>query len=282
MNFRETMHSRTGVVDAHTHGTLVNEPVRLALMDAILSALLQTRQSELAALVMKETSNVVSAGPFQGLQMSRTGELVEGDRTSKLLGVYEQELHLYIDHFRQKHYDAIVVTGFADGYYAVGLSRIFPSTPVFVFNPDESARQACSAAVELNNRKATVHVGRECTVQAIGEIAGRYRNLLCVLHHDRSPLDLLPDVLVSSLLATTDMIVDCNGNGGIAAALRNRVIHSHFFVEVLAAGRNPNTFPFLSQLSELDRWLTMWERKPGQARWAVCESKDARRLVNRA
>lgn len=78
----------------------------------------------------------VLSGPFK--------EMVYLDRSSgssffpKIIGSYEFELHGLLEMIKNRDYKQIYDIGCAEGYYAVGLSRMFKESEVFAFdlNPE--------------------------------------------------------------------------------------------------------------------------------------------------
>ena len=91
----------------------------------------------------------VLAGPFQGLaypQLDSAGSTL----LPKLLGTYESELHPVIRSLTGLKFSVIVDIGCAEGYYAVGLSRLFPTAKVFAYDISPKARDLCAAMAQVN------------------------------------------------------------------------------------------------------------------------------------
>lgn len=72
------------------------------------------------------------------------------DIVSKLLGTYEQELHPFLQKSRSTRYDCVADVGCAEGYYAVGLGRLYGRTRVFAYDISEESLEACRENAALN------------------------------------------------------------------------------------------------------------------------------------
>jgi len=105
------------------------------------------RNQELARDFFEEL--IVKTGPFKGLEYVQV-ESVCSAILPKLAGTYEAELHGFFKHVSESSYEAIVDVGCAEGYYAVGLSRLLPDTPVFAFDLSAKARRLCKEMAAKN------------------------------------------------------------------------------------------------------------------------------------
>jgi hypothetical protein len=100
-----------------------------------------------AALVARLGRQVVD-GPFAGLQLS---PLTLRDHIGPyLLGTYEHELHPTWRALERVPFSAIVDVGSRFGFYAVGLARRYPRTPVTAVDPDRWARAATRQMAAAN------------------------------------------------------------------------------------------------------------------------------------
>jgi 2-polyprenyl-3-methyl-5-hydroxy-6-metoxy-1,4-benzoquinol methylase len=91
---------------------------------------------------------IVQDGPFAGMNFPLMP--ADGCVMPKLLGSYEEELHPFFNRFAGTDYDLIIDIGCAEGYYAVGLARLFERARVLAYDIDANARQRCSELARLN------------------------------------------------------------------------------------------------------------------------------------
>lgn len=113
----------------HAHHTLFS----------VLRGLAKWRAEMLKPMALEATGGFVASGPFAGMKFTVGNS--EGCFLPKLLGCYELELHQHIMALRkQRQYDVIVDVGAAEGYYAVGLARLFPEARVLAHDTDEKSK----------------------------------------------------------------------------------------------------------------------------------------------
>ncbi|MEY4860340.1 MAG: Trans-aconitate 2-methyltransferase [Bacteroidota bacterium] len=107
-------------------------------------------------------------GPFKGMKypefLSMGSTLIP-----KLLGSYEAELHPIIDEIIEYGYEEVWDVGCAEGYYAVGLALMSPTSKIRAYDIDINSRKACLKLVELNNVTNQVGIYSECTSREIDD-----------------------------------------------------------------------------------------------------------------
>jgi hypothetical protein len=110
--------------------------------------------------LIKEVGRQVVRGPFAGMTLTQHAE--QQHVGPYLLGTYEMELHGWVEECSGRTFTEIVDIGSSFGYYAVGLARRFPRTPVIAFDTDWWARSAVAELAKANGA-SNVIVRRECT-----------------------------------------------------------------------------------------------------------------------
>jgi hypothetical protein len=102
----------------------------------------------------------VQSGPFAGMTLT---PMTHREHLGPfLLGTYEFELHPWIVAIAARQFNQILDIGAKFGYYAIGLARLFPETPVLAFDTDWWARAACRQMASVN-RTPNVKVHRFCS-----------------------------------------------------------------------------------------------------------------------
>ncbi len=105
---------------------------------------------------------VVRSGPFQGMTLT---PMTHHEHLGPfLLGTYESELHPWFALVADGRYAQILDVGAKFGYYAVGLARLSPDTPMVAFDTDWWARVACRE-MAAENRTPNVDVAGFCSPQ---------------------------------------------------------------------------------------------------------------------
>ena len=92
----------------------------------------------------------VMAGPFAGMQYAKVAS-VGSMLWPKLLGTYESELRPCFEAIsKNQNYRRIVDVGFAEGFYLVGLGRMFHDAHLVGFDVEEEAKELCEANAIAN------------------------------------------------------------------------------------------------------------------------------------
>jgi hypothetical protein len=102
----------------------------------------------------------VQNGPFRGMVL--TPQAQQEHLGPYLLGTYESEVHPWIEALVGRPFTQVLDIGSKFGYYAVGLARRMPETPVTAFDTDWWARRA-TAEMAMANRTPTVTPAGFCS-----------------------------------------------------------------------------------------------------------------------
>jgi SAM-dependent methyltransferase len=108
----------------------------------------------------------VRHGAFSGLKFS-SPESASGALIPKLLGSYERELQPLLEQLRARDYSEIVDIGCAEGYYAVGLARMFPKARVFAYDTNPEAVRLCRLMAQVNGIEQRLVTGAHCDAAAL-------------------------------------------------------------------------------------------------------------------
>jgi hypothetical protein len=210
-------------------------------------------------------------GPFAGLRFSP--QTFERHVVPKLLGHYERELHPAWREIIQTSYTSILDVGCAEGYYAVGLARQMPSTPIYAFDTDAWARSTTRQMANINS-VGNVTVQGACTPQWLS------RNLLpgsfVLCDCEGYEKDLLDPGRVP-VLRDCDLLVELHEkiSPGVTAALKARFSGTHRLVVIdsdqcdAASGENGGLLfsSPLSGFSAQERRLAVSEFRDAGQQW---------------
>lgn len=99
--------------------------------------------------LIRAAGDRVLDGPFKGLRLTSSAQREHVG--PYVLGTYELELAPWWDRILAQAFVQIIDVGAKFGYYAVGLARHFPSTPVVAFDTDWWARRATRETAQANS-----------------------------------------------------------------------------------------------------------------------------------
>lgn len=226
------------------------------------------RRVELLPYIFQCTGGRVQTGPFKGMVIVPKTSWGDGDTAAKLLGVYEDELHPWIEDAVAAKPDLVLNIGCAEGYYAVGLCRLLPNVAAMAIDINIAAKNATA-----ENLMANVINGLDVMINKIDCAWLEDRCLLpehplIVMDCESSELELLDIDKVPSL-AKARIIVECHDcqTAGITDTLIQRFSATHEVHQVSQKTKDPYQFDFLKDLSDCDKWCLVHEGRPSTMTW---------------
>ena len=220
----------------------------------------QTRVALPDQLQAEVAAGTVLNGPFAGLAYP-SAVAVGSTLLPKIVGCYEAELHEVIEEIRTEHYASIVNIGCGEGYYAVGLARLFPEAAVYAFDTSETARNACQRMAQHNRVDDRVHVGGPCGPAELGSLP----------LGDRAVILFTP--LVVEGLRDHDVLIETHDflDIEISERLQQRFEATHTLrtLESVDDIRKAQTYryPQLDGLPTREKWLAVREGRPAIMTW---------------
>lgn len=238
-----------------------------AILNNALRLLAKYRSTLLQNTLVQLHGTRVQAGPFAGMDFIERS--AEGCHIPKLLGCYEEELHPFLSELPVAGYETVLNIGCAEGYYAVGIRRLLPSTPVLAFDIDPNARAACKSLAEKN--QVSLEIGGEFSIEDFARYPGK---VLVWCDIEGAEADLL-DPVKAPALAGMDLVVELHpiSSGHTAQVIPQRFAATHDIQVLHARGHAPQLPPFLQQLGHLDQLLAQWEWRSAPTPWLVMRAK---------
>ena len=124
-----------------------------------LEQLIMLRRQEILPYLFDRFNGKVQTGPFAGMTIVPRFSWGDGDTASKLLGIYEDELHPIIMDAVKRKPDRVINIGCAEGYYAVGLSRLLSTVNVVAIDINVDAVRTTSQNASANTLKNMEFLG---------------------------------------------------------------------------------------------------------------------------
>jgi len=136
----------------------------------------QNRNNRIASYFIDLT---VKGGLFSGMKYASL-ESVGSQIFPKLAGTYEDELFPMLKLLSSNQYDLIVNIGHAEGFYAIGLAKLFPTNYVYAYDIDAHAEELCTRMALLNNVQDRVLIKGSCSAAILANITmGKRCLILC-------------------------------------------------------------------------------------------------------
>ena len=192
-------------------------------------------------LVTLILGNKVMTGPFKGTKLDRNINI--NLFYSKLLGVYEKELHQVIKIILNKTFKSIIVVGTAEGYYYSGLLRHAKCSKIIGFEMDNTLREICIINAKNNSDKKFSLFGI-CSIKDLKKVT--FGDDLIIMDCEGDEKTLLDPNEIPNLI-NTEIVVECHDifSSGITETLEKRFSNSHNITKIIARTPSHKDFPFL-------------------------------------
>ena len=212
----------------------------------------------------------VQGGPFKGMKF--LDEVSEGCYLPKLLGIYESELHPFINYIIKKKPDTIINVGSAEGYYSVGLKRLLPETDVFSYDIDLNAQNKSKILADKNN--VEINIGGLFEIDMIKDFVDQNTFLICDIEGDE--VDLFKEDKIN-LLEKVTLCVELHKKNNIHNfnIIPPLFRETHFTDIIIQRGKNSFVVPDeIANLEHLDILLASWEWRSYPTPWLIARPKD--------
>ena len=217
--------------------------------------------------------DAVAAGPFAGMRLPPKSTYLDA-RFEKTFGAYEPELFPVLERLGADpgRYRSLFNLGAADGYFTVGLARLFPSARILAFEALEGKRAALAETARLNGVEDRLELRGLCLGEDLAALALDLP-ALAVVDIDGGEETLL-DPAAYPVWSSCDLLVETHDAfvPGITETLKARFAATHEIEEIPMRGVDFSTVPLLrglpmaevdalvgSERPDLQRWL--WMRK---------------------
>lgn len=232
------------------------------------------RRNELLPYIFTVTGARVQTGPFTGSYLIPRYMWGDGDTAAKLLGVYEDELHEFIEHSISNSPDLVINVGSAEGYYSIGYARRLPEATVIAVDIQPTAASIIHDVAVVNNVENLNIITETVDAAWIEEKCKNSNSPLLFVDCEGAEIDIL-DINLSPSLSKSSIIVECHDcmNPIITETLINRFRNTHDIKITSQTFKNPYKFDFLNHLSDCDKWALVHEGRPSTMSWLYITPK---------
>lgn len=173
----------------------------------------------------------VLQGPFQGMAYIRVA--INSAYLPKIVGTYERDLHAIMPRIQQLDPDVIIDVGCAEGYYAVGLARMFPRCRVIAYDTLKLAQHLCNRLACLNRVQDRVCIRGFCSTTELDRILATAVRPLIVCDCEGFEDELLRPAVVPHLQGAS-ILVEIHDRvvPGISENMRERFLPTHHITRI--------------------------------------------------
>ncbi|MEM1122079.1 MAG: hypothetical protein AAGJ18_16660 [Bacteroidota bacterium] len=222
----------------------------------------------------------VKYGHFQGMKYPEL-EGVGSELFPKLLGCYELELNDWLNRIQHNEYDKIVNVGCAEGYYAVGLARMFPAAKVYAYDLAERARVLCREMGQINGVGDRLQIFSKCTDNTLKKLDFGKRSLI-VCDCEGFEMELFKEAVMENI-ANCDVLIELHDfiNPEISDTMLPRFEETHNLqiyrsmddeLKMIQLGEKYQELQFLTAYEQK---IALGELRPTTMEWAFLTPKKA-------
>jgi precorrin-6B methylase 2 len=214
--------------------------------------------------VLRRLGFSVHSGPFTGMRYVHSASW--GALLPRLVGCYEEELHVVIEALITDKPPIVIDVGCAEGYYAVGLARRLPEALVYAFDTDLRARSLCWKMAVRNRVELRVRIGERCTVTTLQEIARPGTAIICDC--EGCEVELL-DPNAAPVLKNCSILVETHDwiRTETSTILRHRFVGSHHIESIWSVQHDASKHPVLRGMSEPARQIAVSDERWAPQEW---------------
>ena len=212
----------------------------------------------------------VVRGPFRGVKYPPAA--YASCRFEKIIGAYEHEIHGLIDRLAAtKSYQTIVNVGAAEGYFGVGLARLFPTAKVLCYDAKADERSRCKAVVQCNDVGDRIEILGRCEASDLAALQPKSPTLVW-MDIDTGERQVLDPALVP-WLKTADVFVELHDclEAGLSDLIRSRFEKTHRIERYTLKGLDYDRYPELQNLTFDEINAMVEEDRKGLHDWFFME-----------
>jgi hypothetical protein len=200
----------------------------------------------------------VLAGPFEGLKYTVI-HAVGSVLAPKLLGTYEQELFSIWQGWQSRGYTAILDIGCAEGFYAVGMARLWPAATVYAYDIDQTALQLCRTLASANNVGERVLVQGACSADVLLHFPFNGRGLI-LSDCEGFERELFTETTMPAL-ASADIVIEVHDEAGpgFMEKVEQLASSTHTSTRIVTQPRPAGTSPLLAKYAPNQQELILSE-----------------------
>lgn len=219
---------------------------------------------------------VTHEGPFKGL-VYPSMKSVGSSLYPKIIGSYEKELWPIFHDIKSNNYSEIIDIGCAEGYYAIGLAKMFNNSIINAFDINEVARELCREMAIINNVSERVKIHSQCTAEILRQFNFTGKGLIISdcegFEKNVFNKENVNNLKGCDLIIETHDFLDIN----ISSTIKDLFEKTHDLISVKSIDDIEKALTYdlkiLENLSLEDKLMYLSEHRPSIMEWVICKSK---------
>ena len=221
----------------------------------------------LSSKISKMYNNTVQQGPFKGMVINEDQFWGQGDRSSKILGLYEKEIQdLIVSIQKDKNYSTFVDIGGADGFFAIGslVNNLFEKCEVFEIS--KKGRISIQKNSKQNNVYDSIKIHDKASKRSLIKIDNINNSLiLCDIEGDE--YELFDEKLINEIYPSDIIIEIHKDKENSLVNFEKRFTKKYSITKITQEPRSLKNFKELENINDNNRALITSEGRSYVQEW---------------
>ena len=229
--------------------------------------IIENKRKNLAEKVSNIYNNTVQQGPFMGMVINSNQFWGQGDKSSKILGIYEKETQDLMVKIQEKNnYSTFIDIGGADGYFAIGslVSGLFKEC--HVFEVTKTGRDSLQNSATANNVTELIKIHGKATSRDLVQI-DNLNNSLILCDIEGGEYELFDEKLINEIYPS-DIIIEIHNNAKFPLEQFEKTFaHIYSINKFMQGPRSLKEFNELKKFNDNNRALISSEGRSYMQEW---------------
>ena len=233
----------------------------------------------LAEKIFKISKGKIISGLYKGTKFFQNKKTIESDFSSKLLGIYEEQIQRYLIRL-QKQYNLkyIVNFGSAEGFHIISLINKKYFKRGLAFEIDPYKNYELKKNILMNNLVEKIKIFNAANFNNVNEEFNEniLKKTLYLVDIEGAEFLLLNKnnhiFFKNSVLIIEDHAFAIKNSSLVK--IFYKFLNKNFSTKIINnSGRNPFEIEKIKEFNDDEKWLMMSENRPRNMQWIICEPK---------
>lgn len=241
--------------------------ITLKKLELRIDKVVEKKRIILSSKISKMYNNTVQQGPFKGMVINEDQFWGQGDRSSKILGLYEKEIQdLIVSIQKDKNYSTFVDIGGADGFFAIGslVNNLFEKCEVFEIS--KRGRISIQKNSKQNNVYDSIKIHDKASKRSLIKI-DNINNSLILCDIEGGEYELFDEKLINEI-HPSDIIIEIHKDKENSLVnFEKRFTKSYSLTKITQEPRSLKNFKELENINDNNRALITSEGRSYVQEW---------------
>ena len=241
--------------------------ITLKKLELRIDKVVEKKRIILSSKISKIYNNTVQQGPFKGMIINEDQFWGQGDRSSKILGLYEKEIQdLIVSIQKDKNYSTFVDIGGADGFFAIGslVNNLFEKCEVFEIS--KRGRNSIQKNSKKNNVYDSIKIHDKASKRSLIKI-DNINNSLILCDIEGGEYELFDEKLINEIYPSDIIIEIHKDNENSLVNFEKRFTKSYSLTKITQEPRSLKNFKELENINDNNRALITSEGRSYVQEW---------------